>query len=871
MKLSESEYGMLAEEAPVLIWVSDVFQNCLYVNRRWCEFTGQTFEEALGQGWRATLNPEDTAESAPIIQQGFETQSSFEVEFRMLRSDGQYRWMLNNANPRFDADGNFVGFTGTSIEIHSERLLREQAISQQKRLTEFYQKTPVMMHSVDKNEVIVSVSDAWLSHFGYERQEVIGRQRTDFMSEPSRKLARRRFKAFLELGHCDKLNYQFVTKSGDVRDVKLSAITEADVDGNYLRSIAVLEDVTDSRRSLRRLQQTQQVFDQSGEAIFWLTLAGKVTYVNQQACLMLEYSSSELLEMSVWDFDVEFSREVWERGDWREDLYEQKCVQSMYKSRSGRRIPVEISAKLIIVDEEPIICGFVRDLTDSIRNENELALAQRRLEEALRSGNVGLWDWDMTTNDVFFSAEWKTQIGLNPKAELKGYEDWESRVHPEDLQAAVSRLEDYLSGRSKDYVSVFRFRHEDGSYRWIHAQGSVFHGKDGSPERMIGVHVDVTDHQNALNELAQRSDELAVRSAELEAIFYASPEIFFRTDKSGLIKDYRVSLEAPLLMPPEEFLGKRMHDLVPDRVARIYNRAYKELARSGESQTLEYRIRIEGKNLWHQAVFVPFRGDSVAIFIRDVTDRKTSELELRARTTDLERSNADLDQFAYVASHDLKTPLRGIQHLTKWIREDSEGKLPAECELHLDRLDEQVLRMQSLLDDLLQFSRAGRVRVAVEPIDLREMVDEIIGLVNPPSGMTIKLDAGRVQISTGRAPLFHVLLNLVENAVKYHDRPDGIVQIRVTETSDMEYVQFEVSDNGPGIEKEHHERIFRMFQRLDSTKAGTGMGLAVVRKMIESRGGTIQMSSVQGEETRFWFTWPSSRDLPEVASDDDES
>ena len=509
-----------------------------------------------------------------------------------------------------------------------------------------------------------------------------------------------------------------------------------------------------------------------------------------------------------------------------------------------------------MTEDESFICAFVRDLTKTVQSDNELVHIQRRLEEALRSGNVGLWDWDMSTNEVTFSAEWKTQIGLPPDAPLNSYQDWAERLHPDDRDAAIATVSSYLKGRSPKYISEFRFRHKNGSYRWIRAQGRVFKNRKGIPERMIGVHIDVTDHRHALRELADRT-------AELEAIFHASPDVFLRTDLQGTIRDYRINRnESILQLPPKSQRSQRIHEILPPKIAAIYDEAFANLAETGQTQSAEYRIHMDGRVLWHQTIFVPFQKENVAIFIRDITDRKTSELGLIARTAELERSNADLDQFAYVASHDLKTPLRGIQHLTKWIREDCQ-ELPATCNEHLDRLDEQVRRMQSLLDDLLQFSRAGRLRVAAEPIDLSDMLDEIIGLVNPPPEMKITLEHEDTEITSGRAPLFHVLLNLVENAVKYHHRPNGHVRICVREISDPEYVQFEVSDDGPGIDLEHHERVFRMFQRLDSRKTGSGMGLAVVRKTIESRGGSIQLLSGSGQGTTFYFTWPALRDLPE--------
>ncbi len=856
MELFEADFKNLADHAPVLIWVSETNWDCLYVNRRWCEFTGQTEAEALGTGWRQALSEHDLNTVTNAADDAYDSRQPFEIEFCLRRHDGESRWMICHASPRFSASDVFQGYIGTCSEIHNERLLREQASKQQTRLNEFYEKTPVLMQSVNSDGILLSVSDSWLEHFGYSREEVVGRNRTDFLTEPSQQLAIERMQSFLEQGYCENLNLQFVTKDGGLRDINLNAIAETDYRGQFVRSIAVLEDVTESKKSLRKLQQTRLAFDQSGEAIFWLSLEGKIIDANQQACDSLGYSNQELLSMSVWEIDVNETEERWQRMDWREAFKSSKTFRSEHLPKNGESFPVEVNAKLIKVDGESFICGFVRDLSEDLRTDFEFSQTKRRLEEALHSGNIGLWDWDMQTGVVSYSAEWKTQVGLPADAEIGGYEEWEQRVHPEDKEEAVTRLQDYLNGNTERYISVFRFQHEDQSYRWIRAQGRVFTTDDGSPERMIGVHVDVTDQK-----LAQL--ELGEKTAELEAIFNASPDMFFRTDRQGKILDCRLSSEAVFPKPAGGYIGHTIQSLVSKEIASHYDHAFTNLSNTGQSQTTEYRMRIDGEPVWHQAVLVDFQSESVAIFVRDITDRKSSEIDLIKRTRELERSNDDLDRFAYVASHDLKSPLRGIQHLTKWIREDSDGKLPESCTDHLQRLDEQVARMQSLLDDLLQYSRAGRVRVAIEAINLQDLFDEIVSLVQPNPKATLQLHHDEIVLITGRAPLFHVLLNLIENALKYHDREDAQIEVRVTETSDIEFVQFEVSDDGPGVPVEHQKQVFEMFQRLDTRITGTGMGLAVVRRMIEARGGTIELISQLGQGTHFYFTWPSMRDLPE--------
>ncbi|QDT34958.1 PAS domain S-box protein [Thalassoglobus polymorphus] len=863
MKPFELDFKNLADHAPVLIWVSNTEWECMYVNLRWCNFTGQSQEEALGSGWRNALSEDDlqTVTSAAKQMQG--SRQPFDVEFRLRRNDGKSRWMICHAIPHISASGEFLGYIGTCVENHKEHLLREQTIKQEKRLSKLYEKTPALMQSIDAKGVLLSVSDSWLEHFGYSREEVLGRSLADFLTKESSRHVAVQIEQFRSRGHCENIELQYLTKDGRVREINLNAIAETDFHSQFARSTAVLEDVTEARKSLRKLQQTRLAFDQSGEAIFWLSLDGKITDANQQACESLGYTIDELISLSVWDIDPNESRTNWEQAGWQETFAKSKTFRSIHQKKNGSQIPVEVNAKLINVDGESFIIGFVRDLSEDLRHDYEFSHTKRRLEEALRSGNIGLWDWDMETGIVSYSAEWKTQVGLPTDSTIDGYEAWETRVHPDDKAQAILRLQNYLDGKTDGYISVFRFKHEDGSYRWIRAQGRVFYDADEHPDRMIGVHVDMTDQKLAQIELREKT-------AELEAIFNASPDLFFRTSLDGLIQDCRVSSEAIFPKPEDGYVGHKIQSLVSSDVATDYNHAYTNLSNTGQSQTIEYRMRINGDQVWHQAVLVKFHKTSVAIFIRDITDRKSSEMDLIKRTRELERSNDDLDRFAYVASHDLKSPLRGIQHLTKWIREDSEGKLPETCNDHLKRLDEQVLRMQSLLDDLLQYSRAGRVRVAVEAIDLQELFDEIVGLIQPPSMATIQLHNDGIDLLTGRAPLFHVLLNLIENALKYHNRDDPKVHVRVTETSDLEYVQFEVSDDGPGIPREHQKQIFEMFQRLDTSVSGTGMGLAVVRRVIEARGGTIELVSLPGQGSQFYFTWPSMRDLPENDFDDEK-
>lgn len=259
----------------------------------------------------------------------------------------------------------------------------------------------------------------------------------------------------------------------------------------------------------------------------------------------------------------------------------------------------------------------------------------------------------------------------------------------------------------------------------------------------------------------------------------------------------------------------------------------------------------------------------LAVFI-DISERKQAEkvlqqlnalldLRVRERTAELERSNRDLDQFAYVASHDLKSPLRGIDHLASWISEDAAHLLPAASKEHLVKLRKRIVRMEKLLDDLLAYSRAGRERNPPELVNTAMLVQEVVEFLALPPGFTVHIAEAMPTLITERTPLETVFRNLLGNACKHHAHPaEGSAWVAAIDQGN--WIEFAVTDNGPGVAPEHHDRIFQIFQTLKPRDQveGSGIGLTVVQRLIESRGGQIQIQSQLGEGATFRFTWPKS-------------
>lgn len=265
--------------------------------------------------------------------------------------------------------------------------------------------------------------------------------------------------------------------------------------------------------------------------------------------------------------------------------------------------------------------------------------------------------------------------------------------------------------------------------------------------------------------------------------------------------------------------------------------------------------------------------------ILDITERKQAEERLRRTISDLvladralerkatelaranqelARSNAALDEFAYVASHDLRAPLRDIDNLAQWIAGDVGDRLPAASLRHFQLLQRRIRRMENLLEDLLQYSRAGRVFGETEEVDVRALIVDVIELVAVPRGFTINLPRSMPYIRTPKAPLEQIFRNLIGNAIKHHHRQSGVVTVDCTDKDT--FIEFSVCDDGPGIPPDLHERAFAMFQTLKPRDEveGTGMGLALVKRLVEAHGGAIWIDSRDSSGALFRFTWPKA-------------
>ena len=264
-------------------------------------------------------------------------------------------------------------------------------------------------------------------------------------------------------------------------------------------------------------------------------------------------------------------------------------------------------------------------------------------------------------------------------------------------------------------------------------------------------------------------------------------------------------------------------------------------------------------------------GEPLAILeiSNDISERKSAEVALQRKASELaqlstiltqtntvlEKRNQELDQFAYIVSHDLKAPLRAIANLSSWIEEDIHDQLDEETRHQMDLLRGRVHRMEDLIDGLLQYSRVGRLKTSKERVNVETLLAEVIDSLAPPTTFTITVTGPMPTLKTERLPLEQVFANLIGNAIKHHDRPDGYIVISAQDRG--AFWEFAVADDGPGIAPQDHEKVFAIFQTLEPQAKvdSTGIGLSLVKKIVESQGGTIHLASQVGQGAIFRFSW----------------
>lgn len=349
-------------------------------------------------------------------------------------------------------------------------------------------------------------------------------------------------------------------------------------------------------------------------------------------------------------------------------------------------------------------------------------------------------------------------------------------------------------------------------------------------------------------------DEIGVPA---RIMFDAASNGLLLTDLSGTITRANPNLEKMFGYERGELNGQSVEILIPHRHRAAHVKQRLDYARAPETRDMGVERDLTGRRKdglefpVEIALNAVESGDThlICASVIDVTERRRNELRLR-------ESNAQLEEFTYVASHDLRSPIRAIANLLTFIEEDFDGEIPDPVQRHLDRARDRTRQMEQLIDDLLVYARSGRRDGVAEPVDLRALVDEAIKLAIPNDTLDVRVDVVDEPLNTMRTPLLTVLRNLISNAHKHHDKAERRIEVKVR--FDGSYCLFDIIDDGPGISTAFQERMFRLFQTSSSSQRdGAGLGLAVVRRLVDAHGANITViSDTEERGCHFRVWWP---------------
>ncbi|HEY9641787.1 MAG TPA: ATP-binding protein, partial [Coleofasciculaceae cyanobacterium] len=593
-----------------------------------------------------------------------------------------------------------------------------------------------------------------------------------------------------------------------------------------------------------------------------------------------------------------FSQPHVEIRDWRWHFNHPTKVLSLSSTPIHLR---QVPGRLWVLDD---ITLAERREVERQRAEEALRQSEERLQLLARTTNDAIWDWDLLTQRVVWNEGAKTLFGYSAQDLGIDASGWYDQIHPEDQQRVMAGIQAVIEQGQHFWSDEYRYQRVDGSYACVFDRGYVIHSPDGKPVRMLGGMTDISDRIQAQEELqrqhrrAQLFAEVTLKirqSLQLQDILQTTVTEVQKILNADRVLVYRLwpnatgsGVAEAVLAGFSTVLGHTFpEEVFPEEFRQLYLQGRIGVVEDVDTDPqispcmVEYLQQFEVKaklvvpiiaqgELWgllvaHQCStkrhWISFEiellkqlADQIGIAL---TQAQLLEQEIHQRQ-ELSRSNAELQQFAYIASHDLQEPLRMVTSYLQLLERRYKGQLDADADDFIGFAVDGASRMKTLINDLLCYSRVGTHGKPFQAIDCSRIVKQAI------ANLKIALEESNATITYDDLPevlgdpgqLTQLFQNLLGNAVKFRGKALPTVHIGVERQG--EAWLFAVRDNGIGIESQYAERIFVIFQRLHQRAQypGTGIGLAICKKIVERHGGKIWLQSELGKGSTFYFTLP---------------
>ncbi|WP_416674465.1 PAS domain S-box protein [Egbenema bharatensis] len=867
LRQSEERFRQMADHAPVVIWVTDPTGYCTYLSQSWYEFTGQTEATGLGFGWLKTIHPEDYERVRENFLTANKQHEAFRLEYRLRRRDGEYRWAIDAASPWFGEDGAFKGYIGSVVDIHDRKQAEEALRRSETRYRTLFESMNegfcvVEMlfdqHNCPYDYRFLEINPAFEHQTGLYRAE----------GKTARQLLPNLEQHWFEL-------YGNVALSGE--PIRFEHRSDAmnrwfEVSAFHLgspesRKVAILfKDISKRKQAEHERQESQTRFrtlaDNISQFAWMADETGYIFWYNQR---WFDYTGTSLEQMQGWGWQqvhhpdhlervLKKFRQHLEAGEAWEDIFPLRGKEGQYRWFLSRAIPIQGEQGRVLR-----WFGTNTDITELRQTEMALQQATDRLNIALKSAPLTLFNQDLDLRYTWI---------YNPTnhystAEVMGRRD-EDFTTPESA-ARLNQLKREVLKTGSGLRQEVKLTYQDGNVAYYDL---VIDPLRDSQNAIVGVTcaaVDISekakleaDRKQVAESLRQSEDRLrmAIESAQL-----GTWDWNLKTNQLAWDDGCKAMFGVPsqVEISIEEFF-RRLHPEDRDRLEQVVQWSCNPA--SGGKYEVEYRIidTQAGSERWIAAkgqVYFDANEHPQRFIgtVLDITEQKQVEAERerlfqreQAAREEAERANRIKDEFLAILSHELRSPLNPILGWTKLLQSrqfDAETTAQA-----LATIERNAKLQTQLIDDLLDVAKIlrGKLSLHVTPVNLTAVIEAAIDTVRTAAeakSISLHLELPDVgQVSGDTARLQQIVWNLLSNAIKFTPE-GGRVEVKVEQVEHQ--VQVIVSDTGKGISAAFLPHIFESFRQEDVSTTrkhgGLGLGLAIVRQLVEAHGGTILAES----------------------------
>jgi PAS domain S-box-containing protein len=821
------------------------------------------------------VHPDDRDRITASVQRAHDPAGDgiWDVEYRIIRRDGSIRWLKDRSQTFFEGEGAArrpVRTIGAALDITE----RKQGEEEQQKLVSIIETSSDFISIAGLDGRILYVNSSGRNLVGLDSVDDAQSTRiADFLQEQDVVfLEKEVLQTIRQAGNWTGELALRHFKTGMSIPVEMNAFMIRDHStGQPIAMANISRDITERKRVEAALRESrnllQTIFDTIPVRVFW-----KDSDLRYLGC-----NRPFALDAGVQSPDDIIGKDDYQMG-WREqaDLYrndDRQVIQSgapkinyeePQTTPDGRHLWLRTSKVPLKHADGTIwgILGTYEDITEYKRAEESLRQAALIVENS----PVMLFRWKAVEGwPVVLVSQNVVHLGYTPQELLDGSVLFASIVHPDDVERIGHEVQAYTASGVERFQQEYRLVAKDGRVRWIDDRTMVERDSTGRVTHYQGIVVDVTERKRAETALQQ---SLSMLQATLESTFDAI--LVVEKDGAritGYNQRFAELMHIPLnllttgddlpvlqhvtrqLKDPEAFLA---------RVRWLYAHPEEEsfdvleLADGRTLERLSRPQRVEGRPVGRVWSF------------RDITERKRADAERERLIQELETRNAELERFTYTVSHDLKSPLITMRGFLGYLEKDALAGNTERMRTDISRIADATDKMDRLLRELLELSRIGRVMNPPVQVPFEEIAREAVGLVAgrlKEREIRVKIAAGMPVVYGDRVRLVEVVQNLVDNAAKFMgSQPAPLVEIGVRAEERNGKPVFFVRDNGIGIEPRYQAKIFGLFDKLDPNSEGTGIGLALVKRIIEVHGGTIWIESEgSGRGAAFCFTLPGAQ------------